>query len=110
MLSGAFALRHVIILPVFISLRKSLDNKTNVSDERIATASTEVLADDDTHQLQLLAMRRHGVGGHHPSTLAELMSNSEFVVVELLLRVKAERYKWQPVTSGLGQNDEAKLL
>ena len=56
-----------------IKLVESLEGKLEVGDQSIASRLGEVLAHDHTHDLHLLRVRRHGVCGYDPATLAELM-------------------------------------
>lgn len=49
---------------------QSLDSKFEVLDQAVASVHAEIFADDNAHHLQLLAMRRHGVSRHNPSSLA----------------------------------------
>lgn len=56
-----------------VKLVESLEGKLEVGDQSIASRLGEVLAHDHTHELHLLRVRRHGVCGYDPATLAELM-------------------------------------
>ena len=62
----------------------------DVSDQRIASAPTEILADHDAHELQVLAVRSHGVGGDDPAALAECVGDLELVELVLVGGVEAE--------------------
>jgi hypothetical protein len=66
------------LLPVLLDLLgvklvKCLQRELEVGDEGVTSRLGEVLAHDDAHQLHLLGMRRHGVGGYDPAALAELV-------------------------------------
>ena len=65
----------------------------DVSNQRIASAPTEILANHNPHELQVFAVRRHGVGGDDPAALAECMRDLELVELVLVCGVEAEGYE-----------------
>lgn len=52
---------------------KRLERKLEIVDEGITTGLGEVFTDDHTHELHLVRVRRHGVGGNNPAALAKLV-------------------------------------
>jgi len=63
----------------FHSVRHKGDFKQDGSGyvQLIATAAREIFTHDDAQHLKVLGIRRHGVGGHDPAALAELMGDGE---------------------------------
>ena len=47
-----------------------LERELEIRNQRIAARLGEVLAYDDTHELHLVRVRRHGVGGNDPAAFA----------------------------------------
>lgn len=56
-----------------VKLVQCLQRKFEVGDQSVTSRLCKILAHDDAHQLHLVRMRRHGVGGDNPAALAELV-------------------------------------
>lgn len=52
---------------------KCLECKLEICDQGITTRLGEILTDNYTHELHLVRVRGHGVGGNDPAALAELV-------------------------------------
>ena len=100
----------MILDPLGILLLQGLHNSMNVLDQHVAPSSAEVLAHDHTHQLELLAVRSHGVGWHDPGAFSELMSDRELVEMVLIFWVQAESDERQSFAASLGHDLEAQCL
>lgn len=84
-----------------IHLTEDLQCQFDVTDQAVTTLLAEVLTDDHTHHLQVIAVWSHGVGWDDPTTFTKLVSNSELVVEVFIVGVKAEGNHWQgSATSG----------
>lgn len=99
--------------------QERLDRQADVLHERIAAGARKVFADNDctakvsnlstsvhsgehiSHELEFLRVWSHGVGGHDPTTLTELVSNSKLVKVVIVLWVKAEGNKGKTISTSL---------
>jgi hypothetical protein len=68
-----YDLLFVLLDLLLVELVKCLQSKLEVGDKRVTARLCEVLAYDDAHQLHLLRVWRHGIGGNDPTALAELM-------------------------------------
>ena len=73
-----------------IHLFQCIQGQFNVIDQGVASRTGEVFSDDDSHEFELLTVGSHGVGGHDPAPLAQVMGNRELVIMVLGLRVKSE--------------------
>lgn len=73
-----------------IHLFQCIQGQFDVIDQGVASRTGEVFSDDDSHEFELLTMGSHGVGGHDPAPLAQVMGNRELVIMVLGLRVKSE--------------------
>jgi hypothetical protein len=87
-----------------------LQAQLDVSEQQVTARLGEVLAHHDTQHLQVLGMRRHGVGWHHPAALAQLVGQGELVVVLVELLVQAEGDERQASAALLRHDDEFELL
>jgi hypothetical protein len=93
-----------------VHVAQRLHRKLDIVQQRIGARNAKVLAHHDAHQLQALAVRRHGVRRHHPAALAQLVRNGEFVKVVLVLGVEAEGHQRQAVAAALAHDQEAERL
>lgn len=100
----------VLLDLLLVHLAQSVKRKLDVIDKGIASAARKVLANNNTHHLQTLGVRSHGVGGDDPSTLAKLVGNGELVKVVARFFVQAKSDERETVATGLGHEDEAHLL
>ena len=73
-----------------IHLFQCIQRQLDVIDQGVASGTGEVFSDDDSHELELLAVGSHGVGGHDPAALTQVMRNGELVIMVLGLGVKSE--------------------
>ena len=73
-----------------IHLFQCIQRQLNIIDQRVASWTGEIFSDDDSHELELLAVGSHGVGGHDPAALTQVMGNGELVIMVLGLRVESE--------------------
>lgn len=102
---------------LFVSLKvvpvhfiKDLKSQLNVCNQAVTAVLAEVLTDDNTHQLKLLAVWGHCVGGNNPATLTELMSNSEFIVKGSPVLVKAESNQRQTLAASFTHYNKTEFL
>lgn len=86
--------RRVLFHRLFIHCIQGLYRQLDVLNQGITSRSREILPHDHPHQLQLLAMRRHGISRYDPAPLSQLMSNSKFVIVRFLLAIQTKRHEW----------------
>jgi len=93
-----------------IDLAQRLHREPDIGNQRVAPAPAEILADDDAHELELLRVRRHGVGGDDPAVLTQLVGDGEFVVGEVLGGVEAEGDEGEAGAGGLRHDDEAEVF
>ena len=82
----------------------------DVRDKRVASCSRKVFTNNNSHELELLAVRCHGVCRHHPASLSQMMSNGKFIVVVIVLGVQPKCYKGQTLTSPLAHDQEPEVL
>ena len=85
--------RGMFFQSLFVHRLQHVHGMLDVSDERIASAPTKVLANDDAHELQLFTVRRHGIGGDDPAALSECMGDLEFIERMFVCRIEAECYQ-----------------
>ena len=76
----------------------------------VTSAPAKVLTYHHSHQLQTLRVRSHGVGRYDPASLAQLVSNREFVVLVVVLRVQAECDQRKALPASLREDEESELL
>lgn len=100
----------VLLDLLFIHLTQSLHGQFDVCNERVAARMREVLADNDTHHLQALRVRSHGVCRNDPTTLSELMCDGELVEFVTVIGVKTEGNERKTVATSLRHELEAHLL
>ena len=73
-----------------IHLFQCFQGQFDVIDQGVASRTGEVFSDDDSHEFQLLTVGSHGVGGHDPAALTQVMGNGELVIMVLGLGVESE--------------------
>ena len=73
-----------------IHLFQCIQRQLNIIDQGVASRTGEVFSDNDSHELELLAVGSHGVGGHDPAALTQVMGNGELVIMVLGLGVESE--------------------
>ena len=101
---------HVLLDGILVHVIEDLDAELDIREQLVAAGFAEVLADDDAQHLEVLGVRRHGVGGHDPGAAAELMGQCELVVVLVGFGVEAEGDEGEAFAVLLGHDDEAQLL
>ena len=74
-----------------IHLFQCFQGQLDVIDQSVASCTGEVFSDDDSHEFELFTVGSHGVGGHDPAALTQVMGNRELVIMVLSLRVESER-------------------
>jgi hypothetical protein len=84
----------------------------DVGDEAVAPVARKVLAHHDAQHLEVLGVRRHRVGRHHPPAHAQLVRERELVVVALVFVAfreggQAEGDEREALAGLLGHDDEA---
>nr|POF24088.1 37s ribosomal protein s9, mitochondrial [Quercus suber] len=113
-LAGALAVRLADVLLqlklLVIHLAQLGHGQLEVRDEGVAARAGEVLAHDHAHHLEVLRVGRHGVGGHDPPALAELVRDGKLVELVLVVGVQAEGDERQAIPARLGHEQEAHLL
>ena len=92
---------------LLVHLNQLGEREFKIRYERITPAAREVLTHDDAHHAQVLRVRRHGVSGHDPAALAQLVRDGELVEVVFALWVEAEGDERQALAAGLGHEEEA---
>lgn len=92
-----------------VHLAKSLKSKFDVIDKKVGAWESEILPDNNSHQLQSLAVWCHGVSGHNPAAFTEVVRNGEFVEKVFLVRVETECDQRQTMAAALAHDDEAKI-
>ena len=100
----------VLLQLLRIHLLERLQRELDVLDQGIASGARKVFADDNTHHLEALRVRGHGVGGDNPATLPQLVSDCELVKSVLIFWLEAESYEREAFAVRLGHELEAKLL
>lgn len=100
----------MLVYGLLVHLTQCIQGQFDIGDQRIAPRSREILTNDNSHELELLAMRSHSVRGDNPAPLTQMMSDSEFVVVMLLLRVETKCHEGKACSPFLAHNQEAELL
>lgn len=100
----------VLVHHALVHLAKSLESKFDVVDEKVGAWESEVLTNDNSHHLQSLAVRGHGVSRHNPAAFTEVVRNGEFVVEVFAIRVETECDQRQAVAAALAHDDEAKVF
>ena len=88
-LDVVFMLLYGFRIHIFQCLQGQLD----VIDQSVASRTGEVFSDDDSHEFELFTVGSHGVGGHDPAALTQVMGNRELVIMVLGLGVEFERHK-----------------
>lgn len=97
-------------LPGCLDLFQLIDRQLDIGDQRVASASAEVLPHHDPHELLLFRVRGHRVRGDDPSTLTKLMRDRKLVELVSVGFVEMESHERQTLTSSLGHQLEAHLL
>lgn len=100
----------VLLDLLFIHLAQSLHGELDVGDQSIASAAREVLTNNNTHHLEALRVRSHGVSRDDPATLSELVCNSELVKQVAVVGVKTESDQRKTFTTSLRHELETHLL
>ena len=101
---------HMLVHSLLIHRIQRLQRQLDINKQSIAPGPREILPHHHAHQLQLLAMRRHGVGGDDPAALAKVVRDGEFVEVEAFAGVEAEGDERQALAAGFGEEEEAEFL
>lgn len=96
-----------LLMRLRLNVLQLLHNQLKILNQRVASRAAKVLAHHHAHHLQLLTVRRHGVGRHDPAALAQLVRDGELVVFEVELGVDAEGDEGQAAAGGLGHDLEA---
>ena len=86
MLDVGGMLLYGLCIHVFQCIQGQLD----IVDQGVASRTGKVFSDDDSHEFELLTVGSHGVGGHDPAALTQVMGNGELVIMVLGLRVESE--------------------
>jgi hypothetical protein len=89
---------------------QDLHAQLDIVQQLVTSRLGEVLSDDNSQHLEIVGVRSHGIGWHDPRALAELVSESEFVVVLVGLFVQTEGHERQTGAVLLGHDFEAQLL
>ena len=100
----------MLLHSLLIHALQHLQAQLHIFDKRITSRTGEILTHNHTHQFQFLAVRRHGIGGHNPSSFTEVVGYGKLVIMVLVLRVEAEGDKGEACTSFLAHNKEAELF
>lgn len=100
----------VLLDLLLIHLAQSLHGKLDVGDQSIASAAREVLTNNNTHHLEALRVRSHGVSRDDPATLSELVCDSKLVELVAVVRVETEGDQRKTFTTSLRHELEAHLL
>jgi hypothetical protein len=100
----------VLLDALLVHLIEDLHAQLDVAQQLVASRLAEILAHDDAQHLEILGVRRHGVGGDYPGAAAELVRQRELVVVLVELLVEAEGDEGEAFAVLLGHDDEAELL
>ena len=87
-----------------------IQRQLDVIDQGVASSTGEVFSDNDSHELELLAVGSHGVGGHDPAALTQVMGNGELVIMVLGLGVKSECHEGQTFPSSLAHDKKAEVF
>jgi hypothetical protein len=99
--------RLILLNHLRIQLIQRMLRQFNVRHQAITTTLAEILPHHHPHQLQSVAMRRHGVSGHDPPSLTQLMCQRKLIVHVLLIGIESECHEWQATATALGHDDEA---
>lgn len=70
----------VLLDLLLVQFVQSLQSQLDVGDECITARLAEILTDDNTHELQLVGVWRHGVSWDDPSAFSENVSKLELIV------------------------------
>lgn len=96
------------ILPIHILQR--IQRQFNIRNQGITPRAGEIFSYNDPHQLEFLAVRRHGVRWHYPAPFTEVVSDGEFIVVVFGFWIEAECYEGEAGAAALAHDDEAELF
>ena len=100
----------VLLNLLLIHLTQSLHGQFDITDQCVTARSREVLTNDDTHHLQAFGVGSHGVCRHDPTTLSELMCDSELVKLVAVIGVETESDQRKTIATSLRHELEAHLL
>lgn len=95
---------------IFIHLIQGIHSQFDILDQRIASTPRKVFPNDNTHELQFLAVGRHRIRWYHPAPLPELMCNGELIIVMTLGRIQSKCYEWESLPARLTHEDETELF
>ena len=80
----------MLLYGLCIHLFQCIQGQLDIVDQGVASRTGKVFSDDDSHEFELLTVGSHGVGGHDPAALTQVMGNGELVIMVLGLRVESE--------------------